>query len=102
VNAKSKPPFNVATFLATVDGGRTISTYRKNRRVFLQGDLADSVFYIQEGQVKVYVVSEQGKEAVVAIHAKGDFFGEGCLTQCCMLPPNTGKHHALNANQSII
>ena len=80
MNAKSKPPFNVATFLATVDGGRTISTYRKNRRVFLQGDLADSVFYIQEGQVKVYVVSEQGKEAVVAIHAKGDFFGEGCLT----------------------
>src|SRR6202047_2458437 len=80
VNAKSKPPFNVAKFLASVDGGRTISTYRKNKRVFLQGDLADSVFYIQEGQVKVYVVSEQGKEAVVAIHAKGDFFGEGCLT----------------------
>ena len=68
MNAKSKPRFNVATFLATVDGGRTISTYRKNRRVFLQGDLADSVFYIQEGQVKVYVVSEQGKEAIVAIH----------------------------------
>src|SRR6202163_2291067 len=80
VNAKSKPPFNVAKFLATVDGGRTISTYRKNKRVFLQGDPADSVFYIEEGQVKVCVVSEQGKEAVVAIHAKGDFFGEGCLT----------------------
>src|SRR6202165_4733154 len=78
--AKSKPPFNVATFLATVDGGRTLSTYRKNKKVFLQGDLADSVFYIQEGQVKVCVVSELGKEAVVAIHAKGDFFGEGCLT----------------------
>src|ERR1700731_1123444 len=80
VNAKSKPPFNVAKFLASVDGGRTISTYRKNKRVFLQGDPADSVFYIEEGQVKVCVVSEQGKEAVVAIHAKGDFFGEGCLT----------------------
>jgi len=80
VQANSKPPFNVATFLASVDGGRTVSTYRKNKRVFLQGDPADSVFYIQEGSVKVYVVSAQGKEAVVAIHAKGDFFGEGCLT----------------------
>ena len=80
MKAKSKPPFNVATFLATVDGGRTVSTYRKNKRVFLQGDPADSVFYIQEGQVKVCVVSTQGKEAVVAIHGKGDFFGEGCLT----------------------
>ena len=80
VRAKSKPPFNVATFLATVDGGRTISTYRKNMRLFLQGDPADSVFYIEEGQVKVSVVSEQGKEAVVAIHAKGDFVGEGCLS----------------------
>src|ERR1700686_1308982 len=80
VNAKSKPPFNVAKFLATVDGGRTISTYRKNKRVFLQGGPADSVFYIEEGQVKVCVVSEQGKEAVVAIHAEGGFCGGGCLT----------------------
>jgi CRP/FNR family transcriptional regulator, cyclic AMP receptor protein len=80
VKTESKPPFNVATFLATVDGGRTISTYRKNKKVFLQGDAADSVFYIQEGQVKVTVASEQGKEAVVAILAKGDFFGERCLT----------------------
>lgn len=76
---KQKQPFNVETFLATVDGGRTVSTYRKNKKVFLQGDPADSVFYIQEGQVKVCVISEQGKEAIVAIHAKGDFFGEGCL-----------------------
>jgi CRP/FNR family transcriptional regulator, cyclic AMP receptor protein len=76
VKAKSKPPFNVATFLDTVDGGRSVSTYQKNKMVFLQGDPTDSVFYIQEGQVKVCVVSEHGKEAVVAIHAKGDFFGE--------------------------
>jgi CRP/FNR family transcriptional regulator, cyclic AMP receptor protein len=48
--------------------------------VFSQGDRADSVFYIQEGQVKVCVISELGKEAVVALHGKGDFFGEGCLT----------------------
>ena len=80
VKPKSKPPFNVATFLATVDAGRSISRYRKNKRVFLQGDPADSVFYIQEGQVKVCVASEHGKEAVVVIHGTGDFFGEGCLT----------------------
>ena len=80
VKAKRKPPFNVETFLTTVNGGRTVSKYRKNQTVFSQGDPADSVFYIQEGKVKVCVISEQGKEAVVAIHGKGDFFGEGCLT----------------------
>ena len=80
VKAKRKPPFNVETFLTTVDGGKSISTYRKNQTVFSQGDPADSVFYIQDGKVKVCVVSEQGKEAVVAIHGKAEFFGEGCLS----------------------
>jgi CRP/FNR family transcriptional regulator, cyclic AMP receptor protein len=79
MKAKRKS-FDVKTFLATVDGGRTVATYRTNQAVFSQGDPADSVFYIQDGKVKVIVVSEQGKEAVVAIHGKGDFFGEGCLT----------------------
>ena len=79
MKAKSKLPFNVETFLATVDGGRTVSTYRKSKKIFLQGDPADAVFYVQEGQVKVCVISEQGKEAIVAIHGKGDFVGEGCL-----------------------
>ena len=79
MKAKRKQPFNVEMFVATVDGGRTVSTYRKNKKVFLQGDPADAVFYIQEGQVKVCVISEQGKEAIVALHGKGDFFGEGCL-----------------------
>jgi CRP/FNR family transcriptional regulator, cyclic AMP receptor protein len=77
---KEKRPFNVKAFLSTVDGGRTVSNYRKNQKVFSQGDPADSVFYIQEGKVKVSFISEQGKEAVVAIHGKGDFVGEGCLT----------------------
>ena len=76
----SKQHFDVKTFLATVNGGRTISKYRENQIIFSQGDPADSVFYVQEGKVKVTVLSEQGKEAVVAIHGKGDFFGEGCLT----------------------
>ena len=76
--AKSKKtrPFDVETFLSTVDGGRTVATYQMHQKVFTQGEPADSVFYIQEGQVKVCVISEQGKEAVVALHGSGDFFGE--------------------------
>jgi CRP/FNR family transcriptional regulator, cyclic AMP receptor protein len=65
--------------LQRVDGGRTVATYQKRQKVFSQGDPADSVFYIQEGHVRVCVISERGKEAVVAIHGSGDFFGEGCL-----------------------
>jgi CRP/FNR family cyclic AMP-dependent transcriptional regulator len=79
MKATKKRPFNVNKFLATVDGGRTITNYGKNQMIFSQGDAANSVFYIQEGKVKVTVHSDQGKEAVVAIHGKGDFFGEGGL-----------------------
>src|SRR6185295_1685696 len=77
--AKKKPPFDVQVFLHTVAGGRSVSNYRKGKRVFSQGDPGDAVFYIQEGKVKVCVVSKQGKEAVVALHGNGDFFGENCL-----------------------
>ena len=75
-----KRTFDVKVFLNTVDGGRTVATYRKDQNVFSQGEPADAVFFIQKGKVKAYVVSEQGKEAVVALHGSGDFFGEGCLT----------------------
>ena len=53
--------------------------YRKGQVVLSQGDAGDAVFYVQKGKVKVTVVSEQGKEAVVAILGTDDFFGEGCL-----------------------
>ena len=72
-------PFDPKGFLTKVDGGRTIAKYRKNQKVFSQGDAADSVFYIQKGKVKITVLSEHGKEAVVGIFAEGQFFGEGCL-----------------------
>jgi CRP/FNR family cyclic AMP-dependent transcriptional regulator len=72
-------PFDPNDFLAKVGVGRTISTYRKNQTIFAQGDAADSVFYIQKGEIKVTIVSENGKEAVVAILAKDEFCGEGCL-----------------------
>jgi CRP/FNR family cyclic AMP-dependent transcriptional regulator len=77
---KGRLPFDPKVFLAKVDGGRAISGYRKDQIVYTQGEAADSVFYIRSGKVKQTVVSEQGKEAVVALLETGDFFGEGCLT----------------------
>jgi CRP/FNR family cyclic AMP-dependent transcriptional regulator len=71
--------FDPKLFLAEAGTGRVLVDHAKNHRIFLQGDLADSLFYIQKGKVKLTVVSKQGKEAVVAILGAGDFFGEGCL-----------------------
>ena len=79
MNSNKKLPFDPKVFLSKVNGGRTISSYRQNQNVYTQGDPADFVFYIQSGKVKKIVVSEQGKEAVVALLGTGDFFGEGCL-----------------------
>ncbi len=76
---KSRPSFNPKSFLAMVGEGRGIGEYHKGEIVFSQGDPTDAVFYIQSGKVKVTVVSEQGKEAVVAMLGTNDFFGEGCL-----------------------
>jgi CRP-like cAMP-binding protein len=71
--------FDPQAFLAKVGDGKTVLTFQKNEVVFSQGDAADTVFYIQKGRVKVVVLSEQGKEAVVGIFEPGQFFGEGCL-----------------------
>ena len=68
--------FDPKTFLAKVGAGKTILEFHKNQHVFEQGDVADTVFYIQRGKVKLTVVSEQGKEAIVAILEPGQFFGE--------------------------
>jgi CRP/FNR family transcriptional regulator, cyclic AMP receptor protein len=74
-----KDAFDPQEFLAKVGEGKTISKYRKDQIVFSQGEAADTVFYIQKGRVKVVVLSDQGKEAVVGILETGQFFGEGCL-----------------------
>jgi len=71
--------FSPDEFLAKIDGGKTISTYRKGEVIFAQGEPADSVFFLRSGKIKITVVSEQGKEAVVAILGAGEFFGEGSL-----------------------
>jgi CRP/FNR family cyclic AMP-dependent transcriptional regulator len=75
----AKALFDPKRFLAKVGDGKTILKFDRNRVVFSQGDAADTVFYIQKGRIKVLVVSEQGKEAVVGILEAGQFFGEGCL-----------------------
>jgi len=74
-----KTSFDPKNFLAKIGEGRSIGRYRKGQIVFSQGEPADAVFYIQRGKVKVTVVSEQGKEAVVAILGTNEFFGEGSL-----------------------
>ena len=75
----AKRKFDPQAFLAKVGTGKTIQKYRKNRIIYAQGEEADRIFYIQSGKVKVTVVSEQGKEAVVSILDPAQFYGEGCL-----------------------
>ena len=71
--------FDAKVFLAGVGAGKQILEFQKNQHVFEQGDVADTVFYIQKGRIKLTVLSEQGKEAVIAILEPGQFFGEGCM-----------------------
>jgi CRP/FNR family cyclic AMP-dependent transcriptional regulator len=79
MTSKPRPSFSPKSVLAKVGEGRTIGTYGAHHIVFTQGDSADAVYYLQKGKVKITVVSEQGKEAVVAILGATEFFGEGCL-----------------------
>jgi len=76
---KVKPVFDPKLFLSKVGKGRTIADYSKNQVIFSQGDQADAVFYIQKGKLKLTVVSNAGKEAIIAILGPGDFLGEGYL-----------------------
>ena len=78
--SSEKVKFDPKTFLATIDNGRTISSYSQKQGIFAQGDRANAVFYIQEGKVKLTVISTAGKEATIGLLGIGDFFGEGCLT----------------------
>jgi len=79
MESNQKLPVDSQALLAKANGGRTIFTYQTNQIVFSQGEPADYIFYIQGGKVKLTVLSEQGKEAIVAILGIGDFCGEGCL-----------------------
>jgi CRP/FNR family cyclic AMP-dependent transcriptional regulator len=71
--------FEPLTFLSRVSRGQSIETYVDGQSIFAQGDFATAIFYIHRGRVKLSVVSKEGKEAIIAILANGQFFGEGCL-----------------------
>ncbi len=73
------PNFDAQLFLTSVGAGRSTAKYGPQASIFLQGDPADAVFYIEKGNVQLTVVSEHGKEGVIAMPGAGDFFGEGCL-----------------------
>jgi CRP-like cAMP-binding protein len=79
VAIKRRRSFDPKSFPAETGKGRTIDKYGKDQVVFSQGDPADAVFYILKGRVKVAMVSEQGKEVVIAIHGPDNFFGYRCL-----------------------
>jgi CRP/FNR family cyclic AMP-dependent transcriptional regulator len=74
-----KTPFNLASFLDSAGLFRKVVEFRRKETIFSQGDPASHVIYIQKGTIKLSVISETGKEAVVAMMGTGDFFGEGCL-----------------------
>ncbi len=80
IKLRQKHAFNVQAFLGSAGVARRVVEYRRSQKIYSQGDPATSVMYIQKGGVRLSVVNEVGKEAVVAILGPTDFFGEGCLT----------------------
>jgi CRP/FNR family cyclic AMP-dependent transcriptional regulator len=79
MKVKQKAAFDAEAFLRCAGVGRTVVTYQPTNVIFSQGDVSDSVLYIQEGAVKLSVLSHAGKEAVVGLLGRGDFFGEQAL-----------------------
>jgi CRP/FNR family transcriptional regulator, cyclic AMP receptor protein len=79
MKSKRKSTFDPQVYLESVGASRKVAEFRKRQALYSQGDAADTVMYIQKGSVKLTVVNETGKEAVVAIFGSGDFFGEGGL-----------------------
>ena len=79
LSAKKKSDFDPKKFLASIGEGRRVVAFPKKQKVFTQGDAAEAIFYIQEGKVRLTVVSESGKEATLGILSEGQFFGEGSL-----------------------
>jgi CRP/FNR family transcriptional regulator, cyclic AMP receptor protein len=78
-NSPQKPAFDPQVFLDSAGLARKLAEFRKKETIFAQGDPANDVLYIQKGGVRLSVINEAGKEAVVAVLGPGDFFGEGCL-----------------------
>jgi CRP/FNR family transcriptional regulator, cyclic AMP receptor protein len=77
--SKRAPSFDPKSFLVKIGPGKLISKYQKDQTIFSQGDVADALYYILKGKVKLTVVSDRCREAVVGLLGAGHFFGEGCL-----------------------
>ena len=94
---KPTMPFKPKDFLTQVGGGKTLLKCKKNQTVFSQGDASNAVFYIQEGKVKLTILSQRGKEAVVAILERESFFGEACLAgeMVCMATATSLENSSL-------
>lgn len=88
---QAKDQFDPRAFLGRVGTGKAVERYGKNQKIFSQGDIADAVFFIQKGKVKITVLSEHGKEAVVGILTEGQFFGEACLAETASLRATTSE-----------
>src|SRR5687767_9336456 len=93
------PAFDLQAFLDSAGVARTIRKYVKSAVIFSQGDVANDVFYIQQGSIKVSVLSRTGKEAVVAVLGQGDFFGEGCLAE---QPRRIATASAMTASKVLV
>jgi len=91
-----KGVFDPMAFLGLADAGKALEKYAKNQKIFSQGDVADTVFFIRKGKVKITVLSEHGKEAVVGIFGEGQFFGESCLEGAKL---RTATSHAMEECQ---
>lgn len=76
---KQAKPFDPKIFLAGIGAGRALRHYHLKQAIFSQGERADAVFYIQQGKVRLSVLSKQGREATIALLGAGDFLGEGCI-----------------------
>ena len=98
--ATRREAFDVEVFLSTVDGGRSVSNYRKNQRFSPRATRRTLVFYIQEGQVKLSVISELGKEAVVALHVKGRFLRRGLLERTALAPGDRDRDDGLRHHET--
>ena len=90
--ASKRRQFDPRAFLATIGVGRKVLLFSAKQTIFVQGDSADAVFYIQTGKVKLTVVSKTGKEATIGILGDGDFFGEGSLA---------GRHVGVDVTQVV-
>jgi CRP/FNR family transcriptional regulator, cyclic AMP receptor protein len=99
VKSKKKCAFDAQAFLNSAGVSRKVERFRKNEIIFRQGDPSNSVVYIQNGTVKITVMNEAGKEAVVAILGPGDFLGEGCLSG---LPFHMGTATAITPTTAVV